>query len=112
MNYGSWIKPDGEVVDVVDQCSHTRFCSYSDAYDEGWIATVNAKDSFCARWTPEFTPRAAIKALRRMVKESDYNLFYFETLLDGQKTLFDDGDNSKQKALFFLNKLLSRSLKE
>lgn len=107
--YGSWITDKGEVIDVPGQCEHKRYKDYCEAYDEGWIAQINGKYFFCARWTPHTVTKKALRALRKMVKETEWGgEFMFDTLLDGQENLYgmEDEDGSRAGALKFLNQLI------
>ena len=70
-NYGAWIKPCGEVVDVPDRCTHTSYCEYGEAADEGWIAVINDSPLFglTLRFNPETVTKAAVTKAMIMAKD-------------------------------------------
>lgn len=86
--YGAWIKPDGGTIDVVQNYSHQRHCSYCDAADEGWIGIIHGRGVYSSvgdryygmvvRLTPETVTQKALKTLLRMIGKSEEDYFMLE----------------------------------
>lgn len=85
--YGAWISPNGEVTDV-GHCQHSRYLDRGGADEEGWVSVVygtithreSAPSYFCARVNPETVGEVALKALLKLVNDSDKVEFIFEDM--------------------------------
>lgn len=90
--YGTWIKPDGEVIICVEQCSHQQHCRYEEAQEEGWICTIEPdmdaqtwnEHTFCVRYQ---RATVTVEALREQENQQfhDSAMADMEAGWDGHK---------------------------
>lgn len=114
--YGAWIQPDGTLIKVTRQCSHTNFCDYREAYKEGWICVVYGRSMLytllCFRYNPKTVTVEALKAMRKIYNDDPREEMIVDKLLDGQANLFGLGSpNTKAQGRAFIRKEIDRRSK-
>ena len=95
--YGAWISPNGEVIDV-SEYGHSKYISYQDANEEGWICIIYGSDSsdyFYIRLNPETAKEPALKTLLRLINKLDKNQFVFEDIWQNLFNGFTLNDSCK-----------------
>ncbi len=113
--YGAWIKADGGIIDCPDKMSHSRYCGYSDAYDEGWIAVVYGHgchvladgsyfgDSY--RLEPETVTTPAIMSALKLIRKSGEDTIFLSDLGMNKLDGFTAQGAKKREAIDFLRGL-------
>ena len=110
--YGAWIEPSGKIMELEQRLSHSQFCDYGKAHNEGWIGIVypsENNDSLSIRMNPRNTPISAIWEISKIIKRTDASTIYIEdAFTSGLKTKDGtriSGGVNKQEALEIMTRL-------
>ncbi len=111
MTYGAWIKPDGKVIDCPDKLSHTQYCDYTAADDEGWIGVVYGYGCFavqenkhfgdCFRLSKDNVTIKAINKAMRLIRQSTEEVFFLSDSFTNSFAGLSQGMNAAKALQFF-----------
>lgn len=94
--YGEWINPEGERIVLIDQCSHTKHCSYEYAHSEGWVAIVYGSHFLAIRFNPATTTRKVYNVVLQVIKEHQGDTVLIEDILTNPFGNINSQDSSKK----------------
>ena len=107
--YGAWILHDGEVIDVIEECTHCEKYSYDEADDNGSIAVafMNSRDNqFIMRFNCETVTNKALRECIRMVAKCKHDTFYISDIYSGAHPDFTQMAASKTEVVRYLRSLI------
>ena len=110
--YGGWITPKGELIELETKLTHSRYCDYSTAHDDGWIGILNGVtllrsgelSGIGLRFNPRTVTIRALIAAGEFLREAKTDEIYLENAFTEPLPGFTS-EATKKDARDFLRRL-------
>jgi len=111
--YGCWIRDDGTVIEVEEECHSDHIC-YGAAEEAGWIRVVTEWDGDTCIGIHPYT--ATMRAIRQMIRllsiRKDGNVYFGYILAPGQPEGTVSGPTEHRAAMKWLRGQLEKRMLE